>query len=489
MGNLWLLTAARTSRISMDWGMPNAYSNHGLKSGTTWNMHSRNPIHQMQASSLLDDIHSIVSNQLKDDLILKRMLYKLFHIEEALEAKSKVLASLHAELQEEHEKALENMCTEQARARTAVATELVEKIQEQVSNDAEHQQAKLHSLRGDISSAKQAADINHFPQRERSSQISLTAQKSRVATDPRKAARRRANSDSQKVRGKATLQGDHARSKQEYENQQSKQTRIRHLEAETNEKLANVYQCFIQAGVDRNESKHEAKLKETFPSPQRIFPGIRRRVVDLCKPIQRKYETAVSVILGRNIDAVVVNEEKIVIECINYMERALRFTDHPSRLSARSSESYPNLILSSRRPSSRSSKIRRREARDLVKSNVNEASRVWTSWCKLVFSKSLQHPRSCSSAETAAKVFLTPDAFYFLDALFARMHESTLIAPAEPATSWRSATVNSFLSSIETARDAFRMRAKLLLVAFRLVLHVCQFMLYTGSMSFEVLND
>ncbi|KAF9234208.1 SMCs flexible hinge [Melanogaster broomeanus] len=34
------------------------------------------------------------------------------------------------------------------------------------------------------------------------------------------------------------------------------------------------------------------------------------------EPSQRKYETAVSVIMGRNIDAVVVDEEKTAIECI-----------------------------------------------------------------------------------------------------------------------------------------------------------------------------
>ncbi|KAG1838962.1 chitin synthase III catalytic subunit-domain-containing protein [Suillus tomentosus] len=77
-------------------------------------------------------------------------------------------------------------------------------------------------------------------------------------------------------------------------------------------------------------------------------------------------------------------------------------------------------------------------------------------------------------------VLITPDAFYFLDALFARVHESKLIAPAEHATSWRSATVNSFLSSIETARDAFRMRANLLHLAFRLVVRVRHFMLVRG---------
>lgn len=38
--------------------------------------------------------------------------------------------------------------------------------------------------------------------------------------------------------------------------------------------------------------------------------------MDLCKPTQRKYETAVSTVLGRNIDAVVVDEEKTAIDCI-----------------------------------------------------------------------------------------------------------------------------------------------------------------------------
>ncbi|KAG2082079.1 origin recognition complex subunit 3 N-terminus-domain-containing protein [Suillus cothurnatus] len=83
-------------------------------------------------------------------------------------------------------------------------------------------------------------------------------------------------------------------------------------------------------------------------------------------------------------------------------------------------------------------------------------------------------------SKDAERVLLTPDAFPFLDALFARVHESTLIAPAEHASSWRSATVDSLLSSVETARDTFRMRAKLLRVAFRLLLRVRQFMLIHG---------
>lgn len=35
-----------------------------------------------------------------------------------------------------------------------------------------------------------------------------------------------------------------------------------------------------------------------------VFSGVRGRIVDFCKSIQKKYETAVSVVLGRNIDAI-----------------------------------------------------------------------------------------------------------------------------------------------------------------------------------------
>jgi origin recognition complex subunit 3 len=80
----------------------------------------------------------------------------------------------------------------------------------------------------------------------------------------------------------------------------------------------------------------------------------------------------------------------------------------------------------------------------------------------------------------AAKVLVTPDAFPFLDALFARVHESALIAPIEHAIRWRTATIDSLLSSVDTARDTFQMRAKLLRVAFRLVLHIREFMLAQG---------
>lgn len=62
----------------------------------------------------------------------------------------------------------------------------------------------------------------------------------------------------------------------------------------------------LGAAQDLNETAKEVKLKETLANLHHLFPGIIGRMVDLCKPTARKFKTAVSAILGRNIDAVVV---------------------------------------------------------------------------------------------------------------------------------------------------------------------------------------
>lgn len=61
--------------------------------------------------------------QEKDDLILKRILFKLFHIEEAIENNSRTIVTKNKELtglreeQRKHDKALEDARTEQAKVR------------------------------------------------------------------------------------------------------------------------------------------------------------------------------------------------------------------------------------------------------------------------------------------------------------------------------------------------------------------------------------
>ncbi|WWD15974.1 hypothetical protein CI109_100398 [Kwoniella shandongensis] len=116
-----------------------------------------------------------------------------------------------------------------------------------------------------------------------------------------------------------TMTAEREKIKASLDHAQAERQRINMRETELNERLQDTYNKLLQAGVDKRETEREAKLKETLASLKRVFPGVHGRVVDLCKPVARKYDTAVMTVLGRNIDAVVVEHEKVAIDCIEYM--------------------------------------------------------------------------------------------------------------------------------------------------------------------------
>ncbi|KAI9104572.1 SMCs flexible hinge [Phlyctochytrium arcticum] len=90
-------------------------------------------------------------------------------------------------------------------------------------------------------------------------------------------------------------------------------------ETEINERLMETQHKLQQARVDRQESERDARQKEMLSELKRVFEGVYGRVLDLCKPTQRKYELAISIILGRNMDAIVVDSQKTAIACIQFL--------------------------------------------------------------------------------------------------------------------------------------------------------------------------
>ncbi|EIW51887.1 cohesin complex subunit psm1 [Trametes versicolor FP-101664 SS1] len=343
--------------------------------------------------------------QERDELVLRRILFKLYHIQHSLEEharaikeQNQTLAGLRAE-QRKHEKALEDARAEQARARSNVmqkekrikkaekaletkrpdlvrieaqikhAERKREKAQqelEKLQQTEAEQRRKLQALQENLQTVQRAANAAQEVQRraaqtnlslseesleeyrrlkasasilavdERQSLETLsrdektagrtlaqlkdkleqlTQKRDKLSEEDRTQSQKKAELD-EKV---SELAAELKRVKQEHDNQESERMRIEQLEKEINEKLVDIYEKLTQAGVDQQESQRETRLKETLANLQRIFPGVRGRVVDLCKPTQRKYETAVAVVLGRNIDAIVVDEEKTAIDCIEYM--------------------------------------------------------------------------------------------------------------------------------------------------------------------------
>ncbi|KRX90380.1 Structural maintenance of chromosomes protein 1A [Trichinella pseudospiralis] len=75
------------------------------------------------------------------------------------------------------------------------------------------------------------------------------------------------------------------------------------------------------ANVDSSENSRIVKKQELVENLKRISTGtVYGRVVDLCQPAHKRYQLAVTKILGKYMNAIVVDTEKTAKECIQYMK-------------------------------------------------------------------------------------------------------------------------------------------------------------------------
>ncbi|KAJ2844280.1 Structural maintenance of chromosomes protein 1, partial [Coemansia brasiliensis] len=108
--------------------------------------------------------------------------------------------------------------------------------------------------------------------------------------------------------------------RRESEAAKSAHERLVQVEIEQNEKLEGVLKDLSQARAEQRESAREARLKDMVSALQRVFTGVHGRLVDLCRPTQHKYDVGVATVLGRHMDAIVVDRQATAIECISYIK-------------------------------------------------------------------------------------------------------------------------------------------------------------------------
>lgn len=87
---------------------------------------------------------------------------------------------------------------------------------------------------------------------------------------------------------------------------------------ELDEKLVDVYRKLQQADAEKKESGREIRFKEVLEDLKRNFgtDAVKGRVSDLCRPTSRKYDTAVAIVLGKDIDSVVVDTHATGVQCM-----------------------------------------------------------------------------------------------------------------------------------------------------------------------------
>jgi structural maintenance of chromosome 1 len=95
----------------------------------------------------------------------------------------------------------------------------------------------------------------------------------------------------------------------------------RKKERDENQKnLEEVSEKLRDARVDKKASQREERFKEALESMKLLFKGVHGKLIDLCRISRERYQTAVHVAIGtRNSNAIVVDTEKVALDCIEYL--------------------------------------------------------------------------------------------------------------------------------------------------------------------------
>lgn len=99
--------------------------------------------------------------------------------------------------------------------------------------------------------------------------------------------------------------------------QVARQSQVRREELEA--EISKIDAKLSDAKATRKKNREEEKMKHAVKSLKRHFPGVLGRLVDLCRPTQRKFNLAVTVAAGKDMDAIVVESKQTGFECIKYL--------------------------------------------------------------------------------------------------------------------------------------------------------------------------
>uniref|UniRef100_A0A8C6G058 Structural maintenance of chromosomes protein n=1 Tax=Moschus moschiferus TaxID=68415 RepID=A0A8C6G058_MOSMO len=91
--------------------------------------------------------------------------------------------------------------------------------------------------------------------------------------------------------------------------------------SEVNEELNLIRSELQNAGIDTHEGKRQQKRAEILEHLKRLYPdSVFGRLLDLCHPIHKKYQLAVTKLFGRYMVAIVVASEKVAKDCIRFLK-------------------------------------------------------------------------------------------------------------------------------------------------------------------------
>ncbi|XP_065335531.1 structural maintenance of chromosomes protein 1A-like isoform X2 [Cloeon dipterum] len=87
--------------------------------------------------------------------------------------------------------------------------------------------------------------------------------------------------------------------------------------------LENVAEQLDEAHVDKHEEARRKKKQEIVENFKRLYPGVFDRMINMCQPIHKRYNMCVTKVLGKFMEAIVVDTENTARQCIQYLKEQM----------------------------------------------------------------------------------------------------------------------------------------------------------------------
>ncbi|XP_026761933.2 structural maintenance of chromosomes protein 1A [Galleria mellonella] len=93
--------------------------------------------------------------------------------------------------------------------------------------------------------------------------------------------------------------------------------------AELQAQLEEVAAQLGDARVDKHEEARRRKKQEIVESFKRDIPGVYDRMINMCQPTHKRYNVAITKVLGKYMEAIVVDTEKTARRCIQVLKERM----------------------------------------------------------------------------------------------------------------------------------------------------------------------
>lgn len=90
--------------------------------------------------------------------------------------------------------------------------------------------------------------------------------------------------------------------------------------AEKQRELENVRDQLGDAKIDKHEDSRRKKKQEVVELFKREVPGVYDRMINMCQPTHKRYNVAVTKVLGKYMEAIIVDTEKTARRCIQILK-------------------------------------------------------------------------------------------------------------------------------------------------------------------------